>query len=107
MPLGAVEEEEVRALIHRSSFCFIMAEISAPPLAHYAMQGVATTIVAPAPMAGVAAAAAAVPPQEEQASETLYIQNLNEKIKVDSAYYMARTRGRIADHACDDLSHIE
>ena len=56
------------------------------------------------PMPPVAAPAASTTPAEpEYACETLYIQNLNEKIKVDSAFYMARTRGRIADHACDDL----
>ena len=70
-----------------------MAEITAPPLAHDAMQGIATNIVAPAPVAGIppampgvpvaaAPAAASVPPPEEVATETLYIQNLNEKIKI-------------------------
>ena len=65
-----------------------MADVSAPPLAHDAMQGVATNIVAPAPVAGVAALAqapapaAAAPAPEEVATETLYIQNLNEKIKI-------------------------
>ncbi|KAI0327687.1 RNA-binding domain-containing protein [Cubamyces sp. BRFM 1775] len=83
--------------------------MSAPPpapLAHDAMQGVQTNIVAPAPVPGApipipgmvpaaapgapvipgaapaAAAAPQQPPQEEFASETLYIQNLNEKIKI-------------------------
>ncbi|RPD64778.1 RNA-binding domain-containing protein [Lentinus tigrinus ALCF2SS1-7] len=66
-----------------------MAEVTAPPLAHDAMQGIATNIVAPAPVAGIppmpvaaAPAAASVPPPEEVATETLYIQNLNEKIKI-------------------------
>ena len=65
-----------------------MADVSASPLAHDAMQGVATNIVAPAPVAGVAALAqapapaAAAPAPEEVATETLYIQNLNEKIKI-------------------------
>ncbi len=67
-----------------------MAEITAPPLAHDAMQGIQTNIVAPAPVTsipalpGVAAAAApaSAPPPEEVATETLYIQNLNEKIKI-------------------------
>ena len=69
------------------------------------MQGVQTNIVAPAPVPGApipipgmvpaapgapvipgaapaAAPAPQQPPQEEFASETLYIQNLNEKIKI-------------------------
>ncbi|KAI0931218.1 hypothetical protein AcW1_001320 [Taiwanofungus camphoratus] len=58
-----------------------MAELAAPPLAPDAMQGV---IAAPAPVSGaiVAAAPPAPPPQPEHISETLYIQNLNEKIKI-------------------------
>ncbi|KAI8980563.1 RNA-binding domain-containing protein [Trametes punicea] len=70
-----------------------MAEMSAPPLAHDAMQGVQTNIVAPAPVPGApipipgmvppaVAAAPQPPPQDEFVSETLYIQNLNEKIKI-------------------------
>ncbi|KAM5539850.1 hypothetical protein V8D89_006353 [Ganoderma adspersum] len=62
-----------------------MAEIFAPPMAMDAMQGVQTNIVAPAPIPGQAPAAvpaAAAPTPEEVASETLYIQNLNEKIKI-------------------------
>ena len=62
-----------------------MAEISAPPMAMDAMQGVQTNIIAPAPIPGQAPAAvpdAAAPAQEEVATETLYIQNLNEKIKI-------------------------
>ncbi len=43
------------------------------------MQGVQTDIVAPAPIPGQGPAA---PAPEEAASETLYIQNLNEKIKI-------------------------
>ena len=49
------------------------------------MQGVPTNIVAPAPIPGQTPAAvpgAATPAQEETATETLYIQNLNEKIKI-------------------------
>ncbi|KAH9923679.1 uncharacterized protein B0H18DRAFT_1014621 [Fomitopsis serialis] len=63
-----------------------MADIAAPPVAPDAMQGL---IAAPAPVPGTIA----VPPTEDPAapapsaepefiSETLYIQNLNEKIKV-------------------------
>ena len=62
-----------------------MAEISAPPMAMDPMQGVPTNIVAPAPIPGQTPAAvpgAATPAQEETATETLYIQNLNEKIKI-------------------------
>ncbi|KAI0640251.1 hypothetical protein C8Q77DRAFT_1085563 [Trametes polyzona] len=71
-----------------------MADMSAPPAAAPpdAMQGVQPTIVAPAPVAGAPipiptmvpppAAAAQPPPQDEFVSETLYIQNLNEKIKI-------------------------
>ncbi|PIL31181.1 hypothetical protein GSI_05878 [Ganoderma sinense ZZ0214-1] len=62
-----------------------MAEISAPPMAMDAMQGVQTNIVAPAPIPGqvpAAVPAAAAPAQDEVATETLYIQNLNEKIKI-------------------------
>ncbi|KAI0352279.1 RNA-binding domain-containing protein [Trametes cingulata] len=71
-----------------------MAEMSAPPLAHDAMQGVQTNIVAPAPVAGApipipgmvpppaVAPQPQAPPQDEYVSETLYIQNLNEKIKI-------------------------
>ena len=64
------------------------------------MQGIQTNIVAPAPVpgavppiAGQAPAAPAAPPQEEVATETLYIQNLNEKIKInggaDSTHFCA------------------
>nr|VWP01442.1 Uncharacterized protein [Ganoderma boninense] len=62
-----------------------MAEIAAPPIAMDAMQGVQTNIVAPAPIPGQTPAvvpADAAPAPEEVASETLYIQNLNEKIKI-------------------------
>lgn len=62
-----------------------MAELAAPPLAPDAMQGV---IAAPAPVSGaiVAAAPPAPPPQPEHISETLYIQNLNEKIKIPGLF---------------------
>lgn len=66
-----------------------MADVSAPPVSAPPMaapplfvdpnQPLAQTIVAPAPVAVVAPAAPAEP---EHASETLYIQNLNEKIKI-------------------------
>jgi len=57
-----------------------MAETAAPPLAPDAMQGV---IAAPAPLNGTAPPAAPPAPAEpEHISETLYIQNLNEKIKI-------------------------
>ena len=64
-----------------------MADIAAPPVAPDAVQGV---IAAPAPVSGAIAAvpatgtpAAPAPPAEpEFISETLYIQNLNEKIKI-------------------------
>lgn len=64
-----------------------MSEISAQPLAHDAMQGVVTNIAAPAPVPGIAAGLGQAPgavaaPPEEVATETLYIQNLNEKIKI-------------------------
>ena len=64
-----------------------MAEIAAPPMAMDPMQGVQTNIVAPAPIPGQTPAAVPVPApappaQEEAATETLYIQNLNEKIKI-------------------------
>ncbi|KAI0652673.1 RNA-binding domain-containing protein [Trametes meyenii] len=67
-----------------------MAELPTPPLAIDAMQGVQTNIVAPAPVGapipipGVAQppAATAPAPPEETPTETLYIQNLNEKIKI-------------------------
>lgn len=52
-----------------------MAEVAAPPT--------------PDAMEGVAAAAPevpAVPEEPEYISETLYIQNLNEKIKIDGMY---------------------
>lgn len=60
-----------------------MADIAALPVAPDAVQGI---IAAPAPVSGdiaVPPAGAPVPPAEpEVASETLYIQNLNEKIKI-------------------------
>jgi U2 small nuclear ribonucleoprotein B'' len=61
-----------------------MADVSAPPMAAAPIsadpsQSLAPAIVAPAPVAAVAPAAPAEP---ELASETLYIQNLNEKIKI-------------------------
>ncbi|KAF9819206.1 hypothetical protein IEO21_02245 [Rhodonia placenta] len=57
-----------------------MADVAAPPAIPDAMQGV---IAAPAPMPGTASVAAPAEPAEpEFISETLYIQNLNEKIKI-------------------------
>ena len=58
--------------------------MAAPPLSENGAQAFATNIVAPAPVAAVAAAvpAAVAPAEPEFASETLYIQNLNEKIKI-------------------------
>lgn len=58
-----------------------MAEIATAPPTSDDMQGVAAT---DAPLAETAPAAVAPPPEEpENACETLYIQNLNEKIKTD------------------------
>ncbi|GBE77310.1 RNA-binding domain-containing protein [Sparassis latifolia] len=58
-----------------------MAELSAPAMPADAMHGVAPDIAAPAPIP--AGESASTPPQEpEYISETLYIQNLNEKIKI-------------------------
>ncbi|KAH9854419.1 RNA-binding domain-containing protein [Lenzites betulinus] len=70
-----------------------MADIAAPSIMQDGVQGVLPVIAAPAPLAGApmpipgmvpppAAAPAAPPPVEETATETLYIQNLNEKIKI-------------------------
>ena len=63
--------------------------MDAPPIPTDPMQGIPPTIVAPAPvavpppeMAALATATAAAPAPEESATETLYIQNLNEKIKI-------------------------
>lgn len=57
-----------------------MADVAAPPAIPDAMQGV---IAAPAPIPGTASVAAPAEPAEpEFISETLYIQNLNEKIKI-------------------------
>lgn len=56
--------------------------LAAPPLAANGLQD-GTTVVAPAPVVPlVPQQAAAVPEQQEYVSETLYIQNLNEKIKI-------------------------
>jgi U2 small nuclear ribonucleoprotein B'' len=52
-----------------------MAEVSAAPAAPEAMQDVISTEPTPD-----------VPEEPEVISETLYIQNLNEKIKVDGRY---------------------
>lgn len=64
-----------------------------------AMQGVVATpnapelaqpapVVAAADTTGVVAAPGTTPSgQDEQACETLYIQNLNEKIKIDGTHY--------------------
>ena len=54
--------------------------MAAPPIAADPSQ--AQNIVAPAPVAAVAPAAPAAPAEAEHATETLYIQNLNEKIKI-------------------------
>lgn len=69
-----------------------MADLSSPPVLQDPMQGIPPPIAAPAPVAGAPiplagmavppAGAAQPPPAEEQATETLYIQNLNEKIKI-------------------------
>jgi hypothetical protein len=66
-----------------------MAEIvSPPPPLSGPMDGVADTsglpIAAPVPTA-LAAAPIAPPPGDEYSCETLYIQNLNEKIKPEGA----------------------
>lgn len=75
-----------------------MADIAAPPVAPDAVQGV---IAAPAPVSGAVAAvpttgapAAPAPSTEpEFVSETLYIQNLNEKIKIPGALVLCRLFG--------------
>ncbi|KAI0829050.1 RNA-binding domain-containing protein [Trametes gibbosa] len=68
-----------------------MAEIAAPPIMSDGAQGVSPVVAAPLagapmPIPGMvppaAAAAPVPPPAEEAATETLYIQNLNEKIKI-------------------------
>ena len=72
-----------------------MADIAAPPVAPDAVQGV---IAAPAPVSGAVAAvptsgAPAVPApsaEPEFVSETLYIQNLNEKIKIPGGLALCR-----------------
>jgi hypothetical protein len=80
-----------------------MAEVSAPPTvgAQDAMQGVVLTpnpldLAQPAP---VPAGTAPEPgPLDENACETLYIQNLNEKIKPDSTFYtLTQSVGRDID----------
>ena len=75
-----------------------MADIAAPPVAPDAVQGV---IAAPAPVPGAIAAvpsagapAAPAPSAEpEFVSETLYIQNLNEKIRIPGALFLCLTPG--------------
>lgn len=71
-----------------------MADIAAPPVAPNAAQGV---IVAPAPVPGaidVQPDGAPAPPAEpEVASETLYIQNLNEKIRIPGMLILCRIPG--------------
>lgn len=73
--------------LSRSSFSStIMAEVSTIPPAQDAMQGVLSAGQPPLPteLSNPAAETTPAPPAEpEYASETLYIQNLNEKIKID------------------------
>ncbi|OBZ65192.1 NAD-dependent malic enzyme [Grifola frondosa] len=56
-----------------------MADIAIPLMPSDTASGAPTDIVAPVP---VPAAASVAPPEDERATETLYIQNLNEKIKI-------------------------
>jgi hypothetical protein len=59
----------------------VMADIAAPQPISEAMQGVEGTLAA---LTEASAAAIPTPPEEpDNACETLYIQNLNEKIKTD------------------------
>jgi hypothetical protein len=58
-----------------------MAEVSALPISSDVMQGVETAETAEAPTETPAPAE-----EPEFVSETLYIQNLNEKIKIDGRY---------------------
>lgn len=62
-----------------------MAEVAAAPVAD-AMQGVVDTAAPEVPVVE----APAVPQEPEYKSETLYIQNLNEKVKLDGTSSLVR-----------------
>ena len=61
-----------------------MAEIIAPPTLATDASAPTQSIDAPIPVPGAATEAPAPPAEPEFVSETLYIQNLNEKIKIPS-----------------------
>lgn len=59
-----------------------MAELAAPPVMADGTQIPAANISVPVPVTSAAPSAPAAPQEPEFISETLYIQNLNEKIKI-------------------------
>ncbi|KAG5351630.1 hypothetical protein C0989_005553 [Termitomyces sp. Mn162] len=58
-----------------------MADVAAPPQGPEPMQGIITSV----PLSAAAPEAVAPPEEPDNACETLYIQNLNEKIKTDGS----------------------
>ena len=64
-----------------------MADFAAPPLVASPPQVPAANIAAPVPVSA-AVPAPQEPQEQEHATETLYIQNLNEKIKIPGKRYI-------------------
>ncbi|KNZ79007.1 U1 small nuclear ribonucleoprotein [Termitomyces sp. J132] len=74
-----------------------MADVAAPPQGPEPMQGIITSV----PLSAAAPEAVAPPEEPDNACETLYIQNLNEKIKTDvirsSLKNLFKTYGEVLD----------
>ncbi|TFY55033.1 hypothetical protein EVJ58_g8502, partial [Rhodofomes roseus] len=85
-----------------------MTDIAAPPMASDAMQGL---IAAPAPVSALAVPSAAEPvapapsAEPEFATETLYIQNLNEKIKIPVLKASLRSLFKAYGEVLDVVAH--
>ena len=79
-----------------------MAELTAPPVPHDA-----TTIAAPVPVSGMPSQdlATAAPVPEENATETLYIQNLNEKVKIPVLKASLRSLFKSYGEVVDVVAH--
>ena len=93
--------ERFTAILSNTSLSSMMAEIIAPPTLATDASAPVQSIDAPIPVPGAATEAPAPPAEPEFVSETLYIQNLNEKIKLSvlkqSLRSLFKTYGEVVD----------
>ncbi|KZT02229.1 RNA-binding domain-containing protein [Laetiporus sulphureus 93-53] len=82
-----------------------MTDIAVQPVPVDAMQGVVASVPAAMAAAPAPVAAPAPPPEPEHASETLYIQNLNEKIKIPVLKASLRSLFKAYGEVLDVVAH--